>query len=100
MDKLFKMLGFANRAGKVTLGMTSTIGNLRKRKVQTLILATDLADNAEFTIKSNARNQNVPIFTCCTKDEFGQLFGRNEIGIIGIIDANFAKSINKILKDH
>lgn len=97
-DEIFKLLGFAHRARKLTLGMTSTLRSLKKGRTQLLILAFDVSDNVQSKIRLAAKENRVAILTYGTKDAFGQLFGRNEVGIIGVDDAGFAGSLQEILR--
>ncbi|MFQ5752178.1 MAG: L7Ae/L30e/S12e/Gadd45 family ribosomal protein [bacterium] len=98
IEPLFKILGFAQRARKLTLGMSSTLRSLHKGKTHAVILATDISKNTASKIEMTIREYNVPVYIHSTKDVFGQFFGRREVGIIGITDASFAKSISKMLK--
>lgn len=97
-EKLFKLLGFAHRARKLTLGQTSTLRSLAKGRMKAIILASDVSENSESKIKSTAVHRKVAVLTGSTKAEFGRLFGRDEVGIIGILDASFAKSVTDILR--
>ncbi len=96
IDQTLKMLGFAHRARKLSLGMTSTLNLLKKGKTQAIILASDASKNADRKFMTLAVQKKVPIFRCGTKSQFGEFFGREEVGIIGIDDASFAKAIQKI----
>lgn len=97
-DQLYKILGFANRARRLTLGMSATMSSLIKNKAKTILLASDISENAGGKIKFAAEQKNIPVYTCGSKTDFGRLFDRREVGIVGIVDAEFAKSIAKILK--
>ncbi|MCH7678850.1 ribosomal L7Ae/L30e/S12e/Gadd45 family protein [candidate division KSB1 bacterium] len=96
IDQTLKMLGFAHRARKLSLGMTSTLSLLKKGKTHAIILASDVSQNADRKFQTLAVQGRVPIFRCGTKSQFGRFFGREEVGIIGIGDAAFAKAIQKI----
>ncbi|MFQ6115239.1 MAG: L7Ae/L30e/S12e/Gadd45 family ribosomal protein [bacterium] len=95
IEQAFNLLGFAQRAGKLTLGMTPTLNAIRKEETRTVVLATDISENSKSKIEETAKAHDIPVFMCGTKDEFGQIFGRNEIGIIGISDASFAIAIRE-----
>lgn len=99
LDRVLKILGFAQRARKLTLGMDATVQAIRKNKVRAVILAEDLAENARQKIAAAAKPANVPQYTFGSKSAFAGALGRRETGIIGIIDDAFAKSIFKIVND-
>ena len=96
-DDVIKILGFANRARKLTLGMTSTLRSYKMGKVSLVLLASDLSENASQKIKASLETK-IPIMNYGTKDLFGQAFGRREVGIVGVTDPQFAKSIQGCLK--
>jgi len=96
-EQLLKILGFANRAGKLRLGMSSNLQALAKGRACAIIFAEDSSENAQSKIKSAASAKRVPIYRFGNKARFGELFGRNEVAIIGIVDSGFAKAIFEIL---
>lgn len=95
-EQTLKMLRFAHRARKLTFGMSGTLNSLKKGKTNAIILANDLAQNAENKLKPLLSKKRTPIFRCGTKKQLGDFFGREELGIIGVGDASFAKAIQKI----
>lgn len=96
-EQIFKMLGFANRARKLTFGMSATLQALKRGKIQYIIMASDVSDNAQRKISSAIVRGKTPIHKFSNKMKLGEFFGRTEIGILGIVDAGFAKSIKNIL---
>ena len=97
-EQFFKILGFAHRARKLTPGLSATLRMLSKGKLQAIILASDLGKNTKSEIDFAAKNAKVPVFIFADKDTFGEFFARKEVGVIGIADANFAKSICELMK--
>ena len=96
-DQVFKLLGLANRARKLTLGMTATLQSIRRGKLKLLIVATDCSENARSKIQFAAQQSQIIILNFGTKDELGRYLGRNEVGIIGVEDSGFANALQKIL---
>ncbi len=96
-DQVRTLLRFALRARKVTLGMEATLNAIRKGKCQVIILAKDLSENSKTKIVEQAEALSLPVFTFSTKDEFGLICGRDEVGIMGIVDPSFAKGIRDCL---
>ncbi|MFQ5651402.1 MAG: L7Ae/L30e/S12e/Gadd45 family ribosomal protein [bacterium] len=97
LDQAKKLLGLANRARKVTLGMSGTSNSIKKGQCQLLILTMDISSNTRAKIAAAAEERKVRILTCGSKDEFGQIFGRAEVAIIGVEDAGFARALQEIL---
>lgn len=90
-------MGFAQRARKLTLGLSATLRVLSKGKAQVVILASDLAPNSKSEIAAAAQAAKVPVYVIAEKNAFGKLFDRREVGIIGVVDANFAKAVREII---
>lgn len=93
-----KVLGFAQRARKLLVGMNAAESAIRSGRARVVIIASDTSRNTESKIRELASMRHIPVFRCGTKDELGQLLGRKEVGIIGIADKNFANSIRQILE--
>ena len=94
-EKIIALLGFANRAGKLAIGRSAVIKAHLKNKVYGVVVAADASDK----IASITADWQVAIFTCGTKDELGQILGRDKVAIIGIMDQGFVKAIRKALAD-
>jgi len=96
-DKVLKILGFANRARKLTLGMTATVAALKRGRLKLIILAEDCAENTRSKIDLHNRH-NLKILNYSNKENLGLFFGRGEVGIIGIQDQDFANSFKQLLQ--
>jgi len=97
-DQLLKLLGFANRARKLTFGMHATVSAIRKKNMRLVLLAADLSENSKRKITNEIGTQT-PILTVGSKDFFGRIAGRAELGIVGVVDSSFAKSIRKLVSN-
>ncbi len=96
-EKAHRLLGMANRARMLTLGMSATVQSLRKGQTQLLIVAEDLSDNAKSKLKTASGERHIETVSCGNKDELGRLFGRSELGIVGVDDPGFAKTLFGLL---
>ncbi len=92
------MLGLAQRARKLTFGMDATLSAEKRGKLKAVILSSDISENAKRKIESNIDGEKIAISGTVSKDAFGELFKRMELGIIGIVDASFAKAIRENLR--
>ena len=93
--KVITLLGFANKAGKLAIGRSAVQATNFKNKLYAVLVATDASEKIEAIVEEVEKET----FRCCSKDELGQILGRNEVAIIGILDQGFAKSIRKAMKD-
>ncbi len=98
-DKVLKILGFANRARKLTLGMTATVSALKRGGLKLIILAEDCSENTQSKIQLHNRH-NLQVLEYSNKENLGLFFGRGEVGIIGIQDQDFAKSLKKLILNY
>jgi len=98
--KIYTFLGLAQRAGKIVSGDDSTLLELKKNKVDLVIIASDASDNTKKTFidKSTYRNIEYTIFS--TKAELGHSIGKSPRAVIGIKDKNFASKIKEILESN
>jgi ribosomal protein L7Ae-like RNA K-turn-binding protein len=76
--------------------MSATLRQMQKRRIRLLILADDISENSRKKVCEMAEAQRLPTLKFLSKGSIGELFGREEIGIIGVTDENFAKSILKV----
>jgi len=93
-NKIRTLIGFAIRAGKIAAGRSAVTKALIKNKVSLILIADDASP------KIIKEYSNVPDVKTCyylSKTEMGEITGRKTTAVIGICDANFANSINKLL---
>jgi len=94
--RAFNLLGMAMRARMLTLGLTATLKAIEGNKVHLVVLAADIGDNSRSKIKASAEIHHIPMRVIGTRDELGRCFGRNEVGVIGVEDDGFAKSLKDL----
>lgn len=90
-EKIKALLGFANKAGKLALGRSAVTTAYHRKKLVAIVMAIDASDKLD----ALAVDFGVQVLRYATKDELGKMFGRDEIGIIGILEVGFAKSIQR-----
>jgi ribosomal protein L7Ae-like RNA K-turn-binding protein len=93
-EKAIDLLGLARRAGKLVLGAGATEAAFGRRAVCALILASDIAPRSAAKVTRLAQAARVPCYTFGSKDEFGRRFGRDEIGILGLLDRSFVSALD------
>jgi ribosomal protein L7Ae-like RNA K-turn-binding protein len=88
-QKILTLLGFANKAGKLAIGKSAVISNIKKKKVYLVIMSNDASDKLTNEIGQihTAQLQDT------TKDKLGKILGRNEVAIVGLCDQQFYKSM-------
>ncbi|HHT37317.1 MAG: L7Ae/L30e/S12e/Gadd45 family ribosomal protein [Candidatus Wallacebacter cryptica] len=93
MDKVFSLLGFAQRSGKAVSGEQGVMTALHRGKVHCLIVAKDSSQNTLRKFSAKAAAQNVPVYVCGTKLELGLAIGKAQRSLIAVIDSGFARAI-------
>ena len=91
--KLFSLVGLAFRAGKVAAGTAAAEEAIQKKKARLLILADDISANTEEKFQRLAKSADIPILRAGTKASWGNIFKRDELGVLVILDSHFAKGI-------
>ncbi|MBN1478945.1 hypothetical protein EH223_14735 [candidate division KSB1 bacterium] len=92
-EKIKALFGFANKAGKLAPGRSAVTTAYFRKKLAAVVIATDASEK----LKTLASDFGVQVLQYATKDELGQMLGRNETGIIGILDEGFAQSIQRAM---
>lgn len=90
------LLQFANKANKIGFGFSWLKINYKKAKLA--IIATDFSSSNKEKANKILLENNIKSIECFSKAELGNIFNRNEVGIIIICDTNFAKGIEKNTK--
>ena len=98
MEKLHSLLGLAMRAGKLVSGEDGTMLDLKKNKLNLVIVATDASNNTKklFKDKSSYRKINQIYFS--TKVELGLAIGKSPRAVIGIKDKSLASKITELMQ--
>ncbi|SHG93642.1 L7Ae/L30e/S12e/Gadd45 family ribosomal protein [Tepidibacter thalassicus] len=96
-NKILSLLGLALKSKNLVSGDDTTLRELKKNKIELIIIAQDASDNTKklFVDKSKFRNIDYVVFS--TKEELGKSIGKNSRAIIGIKDKNFANKIKELI---
>ncbi|MBW6516151.1 MAG: ribosomal L7Ae/L30e/S12e/Gadd45 family protein [Candidatus Cloacimonetes bacterium] len=90
------LLGFANKAGKLKFGFSACYQSCVKKKAKLVLITHDLSDHTIRKLKSIIDQNRIKTITYGTKEQFGLLFNRSDIGLISVEDPDFASGIEKI----
>lgn len=82
----------ASRKRALAVGTDATRDALLRGAVEALVIAEDAAGRREELVASASRlGRNALVFS--TKSRLGRLFGRDEVGVIGILDGGIAAEV-------
>ena len=92
MNKFLSTLGLARRAGRLNYGFDMVMGGMEQTHL--LLLAEDSAPRTCRNAESAAGEWNIPVLHLpYTKDQLGVSIGTKPVGIIGVADRGFARSL-------
>jgi ribosomal protein L7Ae-like RNA K-turn-binding protein len=91
--KIASLLSMATKSHKAVSGFSAVDDAIQKRRVAMLLFSRDLSDGTRGKVLASGRcvpDRQVTIFT---KLELGALVGRDEAGVVGILDRGFSNAI-------
>lgn len=95
--KLLGMLGLAAKAGKITFGADSCKEAIAKNRVKLILLAQDASERTKTKFTDLANINNIPVYNIANIEELSKAIGKKNKAVVGIIDLNFSKAIEKII---
>ncbi|KAA0230378.1 hypothetical protein EDS67_05580 [candidate division KSB1 bacterium] len=91
-ENILPLLGLARRAGKIVIGHDAVRRVVREHGREILLIfAEDVAAAARRRVLYGATD--VRQLTAATKQEWGNYWGRPEVGVFAVTDKNFAQGI-------
>ncbi len=97
MDKVYAMLGLAEKAGKIASGGFLTEKAVKERKAKLVVIASDSSDRTAETIKNKCSYYKVPCYVYGVKDMLGRAIGKESRSCAAVLDSGFSGSIEKLL---
>lgn len=93
------LLGFAQKSGALESGDSAVSSALKRDAARIVILAGDLPEKRRKHWENWCENRKIRCAIAGTKEEFGQVLGRSERGIIAVTDSKMAAAISQRLND-
>lgn len=94
---LISVLNFLRRSSKLCFGYEMTKESLKKGAVSLLLTARDMNEKNKEDIESFAKELKVNSFTFSDSSKLGDIFSKEKVGVIGIIDKKAAIGFAKKL---
>lgn len=89
----------ARRAGRVVIGVRQTKDAVREGRLAAALLARDLSGSRRDALLQRLRVAGVPVYAGWTKDELGELAGRQAVAALGITDRHIADGLARLSSD-
>lgn len=94
--KLKNLLGLAQRARLLVSGNFPVEEALKAGQVKAIILTTDASTNTAQLFEKISAEKSLPLYRALTKETLGQCLGKDSRTVAAVLDAGFAKSIEKL----
>lgn len=94
--KILGLIGLAARARKICFGADSVEQEIKKGKVNLVIVATDASNRSKEKFQKMCKNDKVPIIIEGEIEILSKAIGKSNKAVIGIKDVNLAKEMQKI----
>ena len=100
MDKLLKLIGLAQKAGRLAVGEEPTGAAARARDARLILVAADAAENSVRRVRHFAdAGQCLWCRIGADKDALGRAVGRSSCAMLAVTDIGFAEAIAKKLAE-
>ena len=97
-QKVYRMLGFAQKAGKVHAGEEAVLSKLNKKSASLLLVSEDATKDTKEKMERSAIRFSIPFAIFGTKAELGLAVGKSPRNSVLIMDRGFADTLLKYLK--
>ena len=95
--KVLSTLGLCRRAARLHYGFDMVMAGLHKTHL--LLLAEDCSERTCRNLEEAAKEWSIPLIRLpFTKEELGDHIGTKPVGILGIIDPGFARSLKQSIE--
>lgn len=92
-NKFLQFLGLVKRSGNLLEGYNRCEEVMYKKKIFLFIFSTEVSLKTKDKFVRYCEENNIPYVDCFTKTELGNVLGRAEINVLGVVDDNMAKKL-------
>lgn len=98
-NKVYSMIGLAERAGKVVSGEFSTEKAIKSNKACLVILASDASENTRKHFSDMCAYRNIRLCVYGNKEGLGHAIGKGMRTNLAVTERGFADSIRKRIEE-
>ena len=98
-NRIFSMIGLAQKAGKVASGEFSTEKAVKEGRAGLVIVSIEASDNTKKKFLNMCAYYKVPLYFYGTKAELGLAIGREFRASLAVTDRGLAEAIKKQMPD-
>lgn len=96
IDKFIQFLGLVKKSGNIIEGYNKCEEGIKFGKIKLLIITNDCSDNTKSKFTSLCNKNNICVINDYSKNELGEILGREEISIVGITNPGMGKKLIEI----
>jgi ribosomal protein L7Ae-like RNA K-turn-binding protein len=93
------LVGLARRGGRLAVGFGACEQALAQHKVALIILAEDLSASTASKIHRQVERSRVSLIVHGSKAAWGRALGRDEVGVLAVLDKGMAEAIMSKIKN-
>lgn len=97
-NKVFGLLGLANRGGNLLIG-EALFAKKGNKRIYLILLAKDASEPTKKKIYDKSTFANIEVVEDYDKASLGQSLGYHELSFIGVIESHLAKKVIDIRKE-
>ncbi len=99
VNKVYSMIGLAEKAGNVVSGEFSTEKAVKRGKACLVILASDASGNTRKHFSDMCAYRNIGLCVYGNKEELGHAIGKEMRANLAVTDKGFADAIRKRIEE-
>lgn len=99
VNKVYSMIGLAEKAGNIVSGEFSTEKAIKSGKACLVIIASDASENTRKHFSDMCAYRNIPIWIYGNKEELGRAIGKEVRVNLAVTNKGMADSIRKRIEE-
>ncbi|MBE7054356.1 MAG: 50S ribosomal protein L7ae [Ruminococcaceae bacterium] len=99
MDKVYKLIGLAKRAGKVKSGEANVKQSIQEGSAYVVFIASDISENTKKSITNSCNYYDISCYTLGDMITLGHSIGNEFNAAVAVTDEGLANLITERLKN-
>ena len=95
---VYQMLGFARKAGLVSVGTMAAKTSLVRKRARLLVMASDISPRTQESLIGECKKNGIPWIVVGDKYKLGASVGKAHRVAVTINDGNFAQAILRLME--
>ncbi len=97
VEKVKSLLHLAQKGRMIEVGRMAVSILIKRKKAALVIVALNASDKLKREVETECRRFSVPLYLFSSKEELGEICGRNEVAVLAISNKNLAGELRKQL---